>query len=172
MLLIKIKTFELITGIDLTHFTNYILKGDNWGSFLKIAIIIEASSKRAICFKNNIPLDSKASRKMEFCSSLVKCKKMKLITDEAFFFADYIRNVRNDLVHKGGALNLDIEKMRGNCFYNKYKENVDNFIKVEGQDIRDGQKEHFNILIFGCLAFVGIIAKELYNEDWFTVAKS
>ena len=74
--------------------------------------------------------------------------------------------VRNDLIHKGGLLTLEIDKLNGLSFHNDYLKNIENYIKVEGQNISNSEKEHFNVLVMGCCVFVGEIAQSLFDEDW------
>ena len=171
MIQINLENFKLITGIEFDHFFNHILKGDRWGNFLKVVSVLESTSKRAIALKTKIDPNSEAIGRIEFYNALQLCRELKLITEEAFAFANYLRQVRNDLVHKGFSLDLDIEKMKGTTFYKKYKDRIGQFVAIEGHDISNNDKEHFNTLIMGVCVFVSLINKELYGEDWLENAK-
>ncbi len=136
------------------------------GSFLKIASLIEASSKRAIGRRLGIDPSSEGVGRLEFYSALVLCRDAKLITVEAFDFANYVRQVRNDMVHKGGILHLDIEQFGGSRFFQRYRARVDAFISIRGMKIDDGAREHLRTLLVGCIAFLALLVKALFNEDW------
>lgn len=103
---------------------------------------------------------------MEFYNALVLCKDAKLISEEAFAFANYMRHVRNDLAHNGGALDLDVERLRGESFFKKYEERIGSFVSMQGTKITDGPQAHLNLLLMGCVAFVSLLAKELLEEEW------
>ncbi len=99
---ISIVGFEKLTGSDFTYFVTHILSGDAWGSFLKMASLLEASSKRAVGMRLGLDPSSESVGRIEFSSALLLCKETGLTSAEAFEFANYIRQVRNDLVHKAG----------------------------------------------------------------------
>jgi hypothetical protein len=166
MVTVHIERFKIITGVSLEHFTQNILKGDSWGIFLKIASVIESSSKRAIALKKGLDPDSPASIKVKFSVSLIKCSELSLITKEAFNFADNIRKVRNDLVHKGNLLNLNIETMNGKEFNEHYIKMVNDFVSIQGFDISKNEKQHFDTLVMALIIFTGLISKELYQDNW------
>ena len=163
---ISIVGFEKLTGSDFTYFVTHILSGDAWGSFLKMASLLEASSKRAVGMRLGLDPSSESVGRIEFSSALLLCKETGLISAEAFEFANYIRQVRNDLVHKGGILHLDIERFRGAAFFKKYRARVEAFVSIQGKTVDGGEREHLETLLLGCIAFVGLLSKELLDEDW------
>ena len=164
---ISIANFKIITGTELEHFTSHVLRGDAWGSFLKLASTIEAASKRAIGIKLGIDPSLEAVARMEFYTALLLCRETELIPPSAFDFANYIRHVRNDLVHNGGMLNLDIEKLRGSAFFAKYKSRVEAFITIEGMSVVSSEQQHMNTLLVGCVGFISFLSKALFNDDWY-----
>jgi hypothetical protein len=164
---ISLGSFEKLTGATFDHFAAHVLRGDAWGSFLKMASLIEASSKRAIGLKLGLDPSSDGVGRIEFYSALVLCKETGLITREAYEFANYLRHVRNDLVHKGGILHLDIEQLRGITFFKKYRERVEAFASIQGVSLADGEQQHLNTLLVGCVAYLGLLSKVLFDEDWF-----
>lgn len=166
MVSVHLERFKTITGISFDHFAHNILKGDSWGTFLKIASVLESSSKRAVALKTGKNPDSQTSLSIKSSLALKKCFESSLITQEAFNFADNIRKVRNDLVHKGNILNLNIEKMNGTEFYNYYIKMVSDFVVIESFDIAKSEKQHFDTLIMAVAVYVGLISKEIYKDDW------
>lgn len=166
MITINKERFKSITGMDLIHFMDHILKGDSWGNFLKIASVLEVSSKRAVALKMNVDPKAEVISKIDFNTALLLCKEMKIITSEAFNFANHVRQVRNDLVHNGFTLNFDIEARKGTKYFKKYKSNITGFISIEGHDITTSEKEHFNTLVMGTCIFIGLISKSIYQDNW------
>lgn len=153
MFTIKESTFTTITGLDMRHFAAHVGQGDAWGSFLKITAILEGSSKRAIGIKLGLDPNSEPVGHLEFFTALRLCREAKLISNEAFDFANYMRQVRNDLVHKSGQLNLDIETLRGKGFFQKYVARVESFVVIEDIRLTDGDKAHFTSLVAACISF-------------------
>jgi hypothetical protein len=142
------------------------MRGDAWGTFMKFVALIEASAKRAVALKLGVDPSSEGAMRMEFYNALILCKDAKLISDEAFAFANYMRHVRNDLAHNGGALDLDVERLRGASFFKKYEERIGAFVSLQGTKITDGVQAHLNVLLMGCVAFVSQLAKALLSEEW------
>src|SRR5258706_16164525 len=100
---IKLDSFRTLTWCELNHFTSHIMRGDAWGTFMKLAAVIEASAKRAIALKLGTDPSSDGAMTLEFYNCLLLCREAKLISDQAFDFANRVRDVRNELAHSGGA---------------------------------------------------------------------
>jgi hypothetical protein len=163
---IKIESFQKLTGCELDHFTAHAMRGDAWGTFMKLAAVVEASAKRAVALKLGTDPSSDAVMRMEFYNALLLCHEAKLISEQAFSFGNYVRHVRNDLAHTGGSLDLDVERLRGSKFFNKYRDAIAAFVTLEGQKITDGIREHLNALFLGCVTFVSQLAESLLGERW------
>ena len=163
---ISLSNFSKLTGCEFEHFSNHIMKGDAWATFMKIAAVVEATSKRAIAIRIGIDPSSEGAMRLEFHNAIVLCTEAGLISKEAFEFANYIRHVRNDLAHNGSSLDLDIEKLRGSQFFKKYQGKLESFAVIDGQRISDGPQQHINTLFLGCVVFINELAKSLLNEDW------
>ena len=163
---ISLTGFKVLTGLDLDHFTSQIMRGDEWGTFLKLATIIETSAKRALGLKLGVEPSAEAVLRIEFQTALALCKDARLTSQEAFEFANYVRRIRNHLAHNGDRLDLDIEKLRGSTFFNKYKGKIEAFVSIEGTKITDGHQQHLNALMVGCIAFISLLAKSSLNEEW------
>jgi hypothetical protein len=163
---IKIDSFKKLTGCDLDHFTAHVTRGDAWGTFMKLATVIEATAKRAIAMKLGADPNSEGVMRIEFYNALLLCNEAKLISNEAFAYANYIRHVRNDLVHSGGALDLNVEQLRGSAFFKKYQDKIEAFVSIQNTMITDGIQQHINTLLLGCVGFVSEIAKNLLGEEW------
>jgi len=163
---VKTDTYQKLTGVDLKYLVTNLSYGDAWGALLKVAFVLETTAKRAVAFKRGADPLSSSVRRIDFNTALTLCRDAKIISDEAFNFADYIRQVRNNLVHKGGVLHLDVHELRGTSFYRKYVNHIEGFVSIDGQSVINGDKEHINYLVFGANAFVADIAKSLFQEDW------
>ena len=66
------------------------------------------------------------------------------------------------------VLHLDFERLGGGEYFRRYSNDVEAFLSIEGQCIQDGDREHLNILLGACVAFVGVLAEALSAEDWFS----
>jgi len=163
---IKIESFARLTGCDLNHFTDHVMRGDSWGTFMKLATLIEASAKRAVALKLGVDPASEGAMRIEFYCALLLCKEAKLISEEAFAYANYIRHVRNDMVHSGTTLDLDVGRLRGSDFFKKYQAKIEEFVSIQDAKIMDGLQQHLNTLFLGCVAFVSQLAKALLGEEW------
>jgi hypothetical protein len=163
---INIESFLRLTGCELDHFTANVMRGDAWGTFMKLAAVIEASSKRAIALKRRTDPSSQAAMKRKFFAALHLCHEEKLISGEAYDFADCVRDLRNELVHTGSRLDLDVERFTDAEYFRKYQEKVGAFVDVEKNKISDGIRQHLNVLLVGCVAFISQLAKNILGEEW------
>lgn len=163
---IKKESFEKLTGCDIDHIVEYVMMGDSWGTFMKISAMIETASKRALAFKLGIEPDCDSVMKISFYKSLVQCKEAGLISFEAYEFANTLREVRNGLAHKGGVLDLSIERLLGTEFFKKYVKQIQEFIVLGDTRITDDTQSHLNTLLMGYVAFVSMLAKSLLDEEW------
>jgi hypothetical protein len=159
--------FLSITGVDIDVFFQRILKGDSWGIFLKITSVLETSVKRAIGLKLGLDPNNKYLGKQEFANTLHLCFELNMITKVSFDFVFKLIEVRNKLVHTNGQLKLDVKELQGEKFYLDYKKRVSEYISIEGQDIENGENQHMNFLLTGCIGFVGEISANLFKDDWF-----
>jgi len=163
---IHLDTFKTITGIDFDYFAKHALKGDDWGSFLKLVSVIESCAKRAIGIKVGVDPELESVGRIEFATALLICRDASLISGEAFNFANELRQVRNGLAHKGGVLHLDVSAVLGTKHARRYPARVHGFIMLEGSSVTAGTKEHLNILFAGCVGFVAQLASGLFGENW------
>jgi hypothetical protein len=128
--------------------------------------VLEASAKRAIALKLGTDPASDGTMRMVLYNALLLRQEAKLISDQAFAFANHVRHVRNDLAHSGGELDLDVERLRGSKFFAKNREAIANFVTMESQAITDGIQQHLNTLFLGCVTFISQLASSLLGEQW------
>lgn len=162
---IRIESFQKLTGCELQHFLAHALRGDAWGTFMKLATTIEASAKRAIALKLGTDPASTAVMTMDFNNALLLCRDAHLISTTGYEFAKHVRKTRNLLAHNGGTLDLDLDRVLGREF-RKYQSAIEAFVSMENQKITDGVQQHVNALLLGCVHFVSQLATTLLGEQW------
>lgn len=163
---VHLESFEKVSGIRFEILIKRFDIKDEWATFLKIAAVLESSTKRAVGIKLGIDPNLESVRKQEFFNSLLICRDTKIIQQDAFDFVNRIRIIRNDLVHNIGELDLNIGKLqRDTKDFGTYKKVIESFIKIGEASITDSKRQHFDFLIGGCIGYVVTLSDNLFNRN-------
>lgn len=164
---IQIPDYERVMGCAMEDWLFLSAKDDDWGFFLKIACLIEITTKRAVALSLGADPDTSSASEIPFYVAMRLCRETGIVTEEGFHFADKVRHLRNDLVHTGRIGSFKMDDVEGDKLLSNYRKAVRKFIP----DLPNSSKED-GLMVDGLIAYAFDICEALIIPNFPRVPRS